>query len=134
MIGSIDQILAEVKAHIKEMSPEDDRSEQLFFHVYGKNGVMGALEPFPNPAHELCLIIDVVASTQDVADTICSFTRSTLLHYGYPNRKSTAGNLAFPYSPSDISVGAVYRFNIYHLLEVDNPTSLFPLYIRRTTL
>ncbi|HHU62462.1 MAG: acyclic terpene utilization AtuA family protein [Bacillota bacterium] len=133
MIEQVDSIILEVKKRVAD-NFKDMADYHLHVRCYGKNGVMGALEPFPNPAHELCLIIDVVASTQDVADTICSFTRSTLLHYGYPNRKSTAGNLAFPYSPSDISVGAVYRFNIYHLLEVDNPTSLFPLYIRRTTL
>ena len=43
MIGSIDQILAEVKAHIKEMSPEDDRSEQLSSTSTGKMGLWVSL-------------------------------------------------------------------------------------------
>jgi len=45
-----------------------------------------------------------------------------MLHFDYPGRKSTAGNLAFPYSPSDIHLGAVYTFSIYHLMEVDDLT------------
>jgi hypothetical protein len=69
--------------------------------------------------------MEVVASTQEMADAICASLRSTLLHYPYEGRKSTAGNLAFPYSPSDISCGPVYRFTIYHLVEVDSPDELF---------
>ncbi|MCL2392575.1 MAG: 3-methylaspartate ammonia-lyase, partial [Oscillospiraceae bacterium] len=53
--------------------------------------------------------------------------RSTLLHYGYEGRRATAGNLAFPYSPSDFKAGEVYAFSVYHLLETDDPASLFPI-------
>ncbi|MDW7659272.1 MAG: hypothetical protein SCM11_19065, partial [Bacillota bacterium] len=44
--------------------------------------------------------------------------RARLLHYDYPGRRSTAGNLAFPYSPSDIRLGPVYGFSLYHVVEV----------------
>ncbi len=90
---------------------------------------MGELEPTPPVAgHELGLVIEAVGPTQEVADTICSFARSTLLHYGYPpGRKSTAGNLAFLYSPSDVSAGAVYQFNVHHLMQVADPKSTFPM-------
>lgn len=101
---------------------------QLFFHVYGKNGVMGQLEPQQDiTSQELGIIIEAVADTQDRANTICSFARSTMLHYGYPGRISTAGNLALLYSPSDLVAGAVYRFTVYHLLKVQDPVALFPL-------
>jgi hypothetical protein len=45
-------------------------------------------------------------------------TRSTLLHYGYPGRIYTAGNLAFPFSPSDMKMGEVFEFSVYHLMPV----------------
>lgn len=66
------------------------------------------------------IIIDVVGKTQEIADTVCALARSRMLHCDYPGRKSTAGNLAFPFSPSDIHVGAVYEFSIFHLAEVDS--------------
>ena len=53
--------------------------------------------------------------------------RSTLLHFGYPGRISTAGNLALLYSPSDIACGEVCAFSIYHLMEVEDPVALFPI-------
>ena len=39
---------------------------------------------------------------------------------------ATAGNLAFPFYPSDIDVGDIYTFAVYALLENDDPVSLFP--------
>lgn len=68
----------------------------------------------------LSVIIDVVAKTQAVADTICALARSRMLHCDYVGRKSSAGNLAFPFSPSDIHVGEVFEFSVFHLVKVDN--------------
>ncbi|MGD0781559.1 MAG: 3-methylaspartate ammonia-lyase, partial [Candidatus Aminicenantales bacterium] len=61
---------------------------------------------------------------------LCSLTRSTLLHYGYPGRISTAGNLAFPFSPSDVRMGPVFEFSVYHLMPVADQ-SIFPMTIVR---
>jgi hypothetical protein len=71
-------------------------------------------------------VIEAVSPTQENADSLVSVARSTLLHYGYPGRISTAGNLAFPFSPSDVRMGEVYEFSIYHLMDVDDPAA-FPL-------
>ncbi|NLL49450.1 MAG: DUF1446 domain-containing protein [Firmicutes bacterium] len=131
MISQIDTIIERVKERVAD-NFQELKDYQLHVHCYGKNGVMGELEPHPEPGHELGLVIEAVAPTQEIADTICSFARSTMLHYGYPGRKATAGNLAFPYSPSDVSAGAVYRFSLYHLLQVDDPKSLFPVRMGRS--
>jgi hypothetical protein len=102
----------------------------LDFKLYGRNGVMGSFERKKDtPCHELAILIEAVAGTQELADTICGFARSTMLHCSYPGRVATAGNLAFPFSPSDFRGGEVFRFNIYHLMEVDDPFELFPLEI-----
>lgn len=125
MIGSIDSILEAVQARVAGILGEG-RPARVFFHLYGKNGVMGHLEPAKEArAHELGIVIEVVAQTQEQADTVCSLTRSTLLHHGYPGRVATAGNLAFPFSPSDVRAGTVYEFSIYHLLAIDEAT-MFP--------
>jgi len=49
-----------------------------------------------------------------------------LLHYGYDGRISTAGNLAFPFSPSDIKAGEVFEFSIYHLMEIEGLNLFIP--------
>ncbi len=68
----------------------------------------------------LGIIMDIVGKTQEIADTVCALVRSRMLHCDYEGRKSSAGNLAFPFSPSDIHVGAVYEFSVFHLAAVDS--------------
>jgi len=127
MIDNIDPILAEVGERVAALLESQGAGAQVYFHVYGQDGVMGPREPLrKQSAHELGIVIEAVAETPERADTLCSLTRSTLMHYGYPGRIATAGNLAFPFSPSDLRAGAVYDFSIYHLLQVD-PLSLFPV-------
>ncbi len=128
MIGQIDEIIGSVRGRVADNFGGQNLEYFLDFKVYGKNGVMADLEPVvETKSHELGIIIEAVAPDQATADTICSFARSTMLHWGYEGRISTAGNLAFPYSPSDFRAGPVYAFNIYHLLEVSDPCELFPI-------
>jgi hypothetical protein len=127
-IAQLDPIIAGVRERVADNFPElAGGKAQLLFRAYGRDGVMGPLEPERERLpHEIGLVIEAVADSQERADTIVSFARSTMLHYGYPGRVSTAGNLAFPYSPSDFSAGAVYGFSLYHLLRLDDPVSSFP--------
>jgi hypothetical protein len=125
-IERIDEITQGVVAQTRDYYSEIPQSEyQILFRIYGRDGVMGPLEPCADVGHEVGVLMEVVATTQELANVICAQARSTLLHYPYPGRKSTAGNLAFPYSPSDIPCGPVYRFTVYHLVEVDSPGELF---------
>ena len=124
-ISQIDEILEAVKKRTAANLSADFPYE-LDFIVYGKNGVMGQLEPVTSIAsHEIGIVMDAVAQTQEQSAAVCSVARSTLLHHGYPGRIATAGNLAFPFSPSDIKVGPIYVFSVYALLRSKDPLSLF---------
>ena len=96
----------------------------LDFKVYGRNG----WEPW-NPGRIYKVmnlnIIEAVARDQATANTICSFCPVHHVHYGYKGRVATAGNLALPYSPSDLEAGEVYTFSVYHIIEADDPAELF---------
>lgn len=118
MIDGIDGIVEYVKKTVKKQFADMDY--KLIFRIYGMNGVMGDNEPLKTCGHELGVIIDAVAGSQKDSDSVCSFARSTMLHYGYEGRISTAGNLAFPFSPSDIKAGEVYEFCIYHLMPYES--------------
>lgn len=128
LISQIDEILAKViagtRAYFAEVPPE---SYRIIPHIYGKNGVMGDLEPVKTPAHELCIIVEVAAATQSLATAICGKARTSLMHAPYPGRIATAGNLASPFTPLEIPLGQACEFNVYHLMTVDSPTALFPV-------
>jgi hypothetical protein len=117
MIASVDAVLAAVARKVSVQFGEPGTATyRLLFHTYGRNAVLGAIEPSRSTAHELGLVIEAVAATQATASAVCSMARSTLLHYGYEGRVATAGNLAFPFSPSDVATGEVYEFSLYHVM------------------
>jgi len=124
-IQEVDSIIEAVTSRVKD-NFKNLEGYHLNFKIYGKNGVMGELEPIKEiTSHEICIVIDAVAKTQEVANTVCGFARSTMLHYGYNGRIATAWNLAFPYSPSDFKVGPVYNFSLYHLIAIKDPIAPF---------
>jgi hypothetical protein len=128
MIAQLDEVAAGVTRRLVANLGSTVRREDydLRFRFYGRDGVMGDLEPIRTPGHEIGLLIDAVATTPELAETVCAMARSLTLHWAYPGRIATAGNLAFPFSPADLPAGPVYEFSIYHLLEINDPVRLFP--------
>jgi len=100
---------------------------QLHFRYYGKNGVLGELEPSVVAPAEVGILIEAIAPTQALASYVLSLARSSYLHCPFDGRKATAGNLAFPFSPSDFEGGDVYDFSVYHLMKVKDQNALFPV-------
>ena len=128
LISKLEEVEELVKNSVAEQYSEIDSSlYDISFYNYGINGVMGELEPLKDLPHEVGVLFQVVAKTQDIASAICASLRSTFMHYGYEGRKATAGNLAFPFAPSDIEFGKVFEFSVYHLMKVTDPTALFPV-------
>lgn len=131
MLSMLEEVEQQVEEQTKEYYEDIDQGRyEIHFLNYGINGVMGDAEPLSEEkGHEAGVVFEVIADTQELANMICSTLRSTFLHYGYPGRKSTAGNLAFPFAPSDIPFGPVYEFSVYHLMEITDEEikQLFPI-------
>ncbi len=119
-----DKIHARVKMVFGDRLGRDDYL--LFIRVYGKNGTMGALEPVKEiRSHELCLTFEVTAPTQEIASTIAGIIRHQALHLPIPEWSGLITALACPYNHLDR--GAVYRFNVNHVVEPDDPCEMFPM-------
>ena len=98
----------------------------IHMRIYGKNGTMGPLEPVKEiRSHELCLLIEVTAPTQDIASSIAGIVRHQGLHLPIPEWSGLITALACPYNPAHLDRGAVYRFNVNHVVEPDSPTEMF---------
>lgn len=129
LIPQIDRLLPMVRKYVGGLYPEVASGEaQIIFHQYGRNAVMEELEPAADVLpHEIGILCEVTAPTQELANAICSNARVALLHGPYPGQLATGGNLALPLNPPDNALGAVCRFSLYHTMEVDDPVSLFPI-------
>ncbi|KAF4468914.1 caib baif family enzyme [Fusarium albosuccineum] len=131
LISQIDDFLERVRKYSQNLFPELDQSEQcrLIYHVYGKNGVMGPLEPETAQPHEIAVLGEVVAPTAELSHTIANNVRASILHFAYPGQMATTGNFASPLSPHEQDAGAVFKFSLYHLVDLDagEEVTLFPI-------
>jgi hypothetical protein len=101
---------------------------KLVFRVIGKNAVMGEREPVQEVlSHELGIIMEAVAPTQDQANEILGLARQAGKNLHYEGKLCDEGCLTYPYSPSDIPAGPVYEFNMLHAVEPDSPLEMFPI-------
>jgi hypothetical protein len=103
------------------------RGDYVFnIRIYGKNGTMGPLEPVKETrAHELALVFEATAPTQELASTIAGITRHQALHLPIPEWSGLITAVAFPYN--HLERGAVYRFNVNHVVEPDDAHEMFPM-------
>jgi Acyclic terpene utilisation family protein AtuA len=129
MISQLDSILAEARTRSEDRFSAST-GIHLNYRVYGRDAVMGALEPDRHlTSHEVGLMIDVVAPQQELATAVAMFVRGTLQHASYPGIVTTAGNMAYPFSPFGVPVGPAYRFAVYHLMPLTDPCEIFPMSI-----
>ncbi|KAF6842752.1 caib baif family enzyme, partial [Colletotrichum musicola] len=134
LIGQIDDFLERVRVYSQKLFPELDKTEQcrLIYHVYGKDGVMGPLEPVRASPHEIAVLGEVVAPTSELSHTIANNVRASILHFAYPDQVATTGNFASPLSPHEQDAGAVFKFSLYHLVDLDEgeEATIFPVQIQ----
>src|SRR3989475_4061393 len=69
-IAHVDEVIGWARQQARERFGES--GYELHYIVYGRNGVMGDLEPMKDrPAHELCVLVQGVAPTAAMAEEIC---------------------------------------------------------------
>ncbi|MSP01951.1 MAG: acyclic terpene utilization AtuA family protein [Acetobacteraceae bacterium] len=129
-IAQSKDILPKLSELVRDLVCEDQAQDYtLRWRVYGLDGVRMAVPPGEATPGEVFIMGECIAPTRERAAEVVRTCKQYLLHFGYPGRLSTAGNLAFPFTPPEVSLGPAYRFNVYHLLKVDDPDALFPMVI-----
>jgi hypothetical protein len=126
----VERLTERVHARVAEVLGDDAEASRYVFNVrvYGRNGTMGPLEPVTEVrGHELCLVIEATAATQEIATTIASMARHQALHLPIPEWRGFLTGMACPYSPAYVERGAVYRFCVNHVVEPDDPYEMFPI-------
>jgi hypothetical protein len=112
LLACLPQVLAAVEDKVRRLVPG---AWSVHSHIYGQ----GAVAPLPaarHGQHEAGLVIEFLAPDAALSRTAAGVFKQNLLHHGYPGRVSTAGNLAFAFTPSEIDAGTAYRFVLYHVM------------------
>lgn len=106
---------------------EDAASIQIGVRRYGSNGTLGKLEPDPRISHEVALVFETTASSQELAASAAKAVTHIASHYSVPEWSGLISALAFPHSPMELNRGPVYRFNFDHVLELEDPLEPFSI-------
>ena len=126
------QIVADVEAVVRGIVEEQDWT--LHVHRYGIDGVTDWPAPPLVPPREMFLLSKCVAPDEETARLVLAAFRQQLLHFGFPGRRATGGNIAFPLTPPELGAGDAYAFSIYHILEAeswDMLEALFPVTVEQ---
>lgn len=131
-IAARDEIVEGLDRLVEQLVCDDGapRDYRLFFRFYGIDGVTPAPEGAPLP-REVGVIGECIAASPARAAEVIRTAKQYLLHYGFAGRLSTAGNLAFPFTPPELDAGAAYRFSIYHLMDAEDQADLFPVTVEK---
>jgi ribosome modulation factor len=100
---------------------------QLDVRVFGKNATMGPLEPETRIGHEVGLLFQVTADTQELATALMKSVSHIAVHYPVPEWTGLITSIAYPYSPAEIARGPTYRFNMNHVVEPASPMEMFSI-------
>ena len=102
-----------------------DTGYQLHYSVYGRDGVMGELEPLRDkPGHELCIMVQGVAPTREMAEELTMTGLRQMFYARLPDVKGTAGSVSFPLDEV-LHASAAYRWTLNHTVAVDDDMELF---------
>jgi hypothetical protein len=102
---------------------------ELHYTVYGRNGVMGAMDPERDrPGHEIAVLVQGVAATEELAEEVCMTGTRQMFYARLPEVKGTAGSVAFALDEV-MKASPAYRWTLNHTVGIDDPLELFPCHV-----
>jgi hypothetical protein len=126
-IAHVDDVIGWARTEVRERF--GDSGYELHYIVYGRNGVMGDLEPMKDrPAHELCILVQGVAPTAAMAEEICMIGTRQMFYARLPDVKGSAGSVAFALDEV-LRASPAYRWTLNHTLRCSHPLELFPTHM-----
>lgn len=126
-IANVDRVIEWARTQVRERF--GDTGYELHFNVFGRDGVMGDLEPLRDqPGHELCIMVQGVAPTVEMAEELTMIGLRQMFYARLPDVKGTAGSVAFPLDEV-LHASAAYRWTLNHTVAVDDGMELFPTHM-----
>ncbi|HXX83448.1 MAG TPA: acyclic terpene utilization AtuA family protein [Casimicrobiaceae bacterium] len=126
-IAHVDEVIGWARDKVRERF--GDGGYELHYTVYGRDGVMGELEPLRDrPAHELCILVQGVAPTANMAEEVCLIGTRQMFYARLPDVKGSAGSVAFALDEV-LRASPACRWTLNHTLRCRDPLELFPTHM-----
>ncbi len=123
-IARVDQVIEWARTQVRDRFGEE--GYELHYNVFGRNGIMGDTEPLKDrPSHELCLVVQGVAPTREMAEELTLTATRQLFYARLPDVKGTAGGVSFVFDEVlPASPACIWTLN--HTMAVSDGLELFP--------
>jgi hypothetical protein len=126
-IAHVDEVIGWARDKVRERF--GDAGYELHYTVYGRDGIMGELEPMRDrPGHELCILVQGVAPTVAMAEEVCMTGTRQMFYARLPDVKGSAGSVAFALDEV-LRASPAYRWTVNHTFRCDDPLELFPTHM-----
>ena len=102
---------------------------EIELRLIGLDATLGTLETRVADPVEVGVLGIVTAPSQAQADEIAKMLNPYLLHHALTEEEPMP-TFAFPFSPAEVSRGALYEFCLHHVLALDDPMAAFRLDVR----
>jgi hypothetical protein len=128
VLRSIDAWVAKLRQTIvrgaQQVLGHPPGSYELDLRAYGWNALNPDVARAPEPPpREVGVMLLVTAPTQAMASEIARWANPYLLHLPLHD-DDPMPSFAFPYSPAEAELGAVFEFRLNHVVQVEDPLAL----------
>ncbi|MBI4279777.1 MAG: acyclic terpene utilization AtuA family protein [Armatimonadetes bacterium] len=128
LIKQLDTFIEGCTLQLKELEA-DQLDFELDWQIYGRDAVLGTMEPVRNVTpHEVGILAQVLAPTQERAHDVAALLEARMIGFAYEGAKTRTAHIAFPFSPLVNDNGAVYRFGVLHTVELPDARDLLRLF------
>lgn len=127
-IKNIDKVIQWARDQVVEKFGPD--GWELYYNVFGRNGIMGDMEPLKDyPSHELMIVVQGVAPTKEMAEEVAMTGTRQLFYARLPEVKGTAGGVSFVFDEV-MAASPAHTWTVNHTMAVDDPMELFPIHTK----
>ena len=99
---------------------------EIELRLIGLDATLGALDTGAKAGTEVGVLGLVTAPTESLSREVAKVLNPYLLHHPLTEEEEMP-TFAFPFSPPEVSRGAVYEFCLNHVLELEDPMEAFTL-------
>lgn len=119
----LERTRAEIDTKIARVYGARAAEAKLTIRTYGAGNAADLFnrKPLAIPQADAFFLLDAIAPTQEMATSVATVAWHTLIHFPPSGWKGGFVTAAWPFNPPVIERGVTHRFNVNHVIEVDDP-------------
>lgn len=118
MIAELQPVLDDMRERVEAAGA------RIAISVFGRDAVMGPLEPVKAAGHEVAVVVETVAASQAEANSAALLAKRALFSARYPGQRQTGGSIASTIDEF-LECGPAYRWTVNHVVAVPDLVAPF---------